>query len=84
MLKRIVGFFATIVTANILATANSYAAESYFKGIIDLRAVSVSGDKSNQSYLVGDYGKFRYGEGSQLALDQLGLQYHLNWQNNWS
>ncbi|NVK25580.1 MAG: hypothetical protein HWE10_11680 [Gammaproteobacteria bacterium] len=84
MLKRIVGVFAVILVTSNFAIVNSYAAESSFKGIVDVRAVSVSGEKANQSYLVGDYGKFRYGEGSQLALDQLGLQYHLNWQNNWS
>lgn len=60
------------------------SAESSFKGIIDVRAYHVDNNSKAKSYLKGDYGKFRSDAGSGLALAQLGLQYQLSWQNNWS
>ena len=63
---------------------NAFGAESTFKGVVDVRAVMVDGADNSKSYLAGDYGKFRYSNGEQIALDQLGLQYQLDWENNWS
>ncbi|MBA6302405.1 outer membrane beta-barrel protein [Colwellia sp. MB02u-14] len=68
----------------ILISSKIWSAESTFKGIIDVRAYYVNNTRHAQSYLQGGYGKFRYNAGSGLALGQLGLQYQLSWDNNWS
>lgn len=68
----------------IIYCINAYSVESSLKGIIDLRAVAVNGENNSESYLAGDYGKYRYNHGNEFALGQLGLQYKLEWQNNWS
>lgn len=78
MLKLFIGIVLT------LCIFNSQSAEMSLKGIVDLRAVHVTSDANADSYLAGDYGKFRFNTGSELALGQLGLQYKVDWQNNWS
>ena len=64
--------------------ANATAVDMSVKGIVDLRAYHVDSSADANSYLKGDYGKFRFDAGSGIALGQLGLQTHLDWQNNWS
>lgn len=65
------------------ASLSSNAVETSFKGLVDIRAYVVDSDNAD-SYLAGDYGKFRYDHGSGIALGQLAGQLHLDWQNNWS
>ncbi len=68
----------------IFFSSKIWSVESTFKGIIDVRAYHVDNASHAQSYLKGGYGKFRYDAGSGLALAQLGVQYQLSWDNNWS
>lgn len=63
--------------------APSYAVETSIKGLFDLRVHYVDSDGAD-SYLAGDYGKFRYDDGTGIAIGQLAGQLHLDWQNNWS
>jgi len=72
------------VIALISFSSNIWATESTLKGIIDVRANHVDTKVNSRSYLQGDYGKFRYDAGNSISLGQLGVQYQLNWQNNWS
>ncbi len=74
----------TFVIVLIIFSLKTWSVESTFKGLIDVRAYHVDNSSNAKSYLTGDYGKFRYDAGSGVALGQLGLQYHLNWDNNWS
>ncbi len=67
----------------IVFAASTFAVETSVKGLVDLRAYHVDSDGAD-SYLKGDYGKFRYDDGSGFAVGQLAGQLHLDWQNNWS
>lgn len=64
-------------------SASSIAVETSVKGLFDVRAHYVDSDGAD-SYLAGDYGKFRYNDGLGVAVGQLAGQLHLDWQNNWS
>lgn len=64
-------------------TAASIAVETSFKGLVDLRAYHVDSNGAD-SYLKGDFGKFRYDDGTSVAIGQLAGQLHLDWKNNWS
>ena len=72
-----------ITLALLFNTAVVDAVETSFKGLVDIRAYRVNSDGAD-SYLKGDYGKFRYDDGAGIALGQLAGQFHLDWQNNWS
>jgi hypothetical protein len=63
--------------------ANSFALDANLKGIVDLRAYHVASDGS-ESYLAGDYGKYRFNDGSGLALGQLGAHLNLEFNSTWS
>lgn len=63
---------------------NAFSVESSIKGLVDIRASVVNGADNAESYLTGDYGKFRYSDGTNFSLGQLGLHYQLEWQNQWS
>jgi len=65
-------------------STESLAGEHSIKGLIDIRAVHVNGDNNTKSYLSGDYGKYRYGEGSGITLSQLALQYKYEINNQFS
>ncbi|MFD2164681.1 hypothetical protein ACFSJY_00250 [Thalassotalea euphylliae] len=81
MQKYLLPLFALGVLANI---GSAQATDISVKGLIDIRAYHVDSDAESDSYLKGDYGKFRYDNGNGLALGQLGLQGHIDWENNWS
>ncbi|WP_350431193.1 hypothetical protein ABIS04_11920 [Shewanella sp. H8] len=55
--------------------------EHDFSGVIDVRAGYAD---SIDSYLEGGLGKFGADNGAQLALSQLGLNYHIQWGDAWS
>ena len=74
--------FSLVIFCSLVLCHQAFAVESSFKGLVDVRAVTVS--SGNDTYLVGDYGKFRYSDGEQLALDLLGLQYHAKFDNDLS
>lgn len=57
------------------------AFEQEVHGLADFRIASVDGI---DSYLDGDYGKFRYDDGSQLALGQGALSYKLSLNDEFS
>ncbi|WP_421974765.1 hypothetical protein [Pseudoalteromonas sp. SSM20] len=63
--------------------ANSFALDANLKGIVDLRAYHVASDDS-ESYLAGNYGKYRFNDGSGLALGQLGAHLDLEFNSTWS
>jgi len=62
----------------------SEAAEHKLKSLIDIRIFQVNGTADSESYLNGNYGKFSFDEGEGVNLAQLGLQYHLDWENGFS
>lgn len=78
MLKPVIG------NVLLLLSLSALSAEVSFKGLLDLRTVYVDSDANSKSYLSGDYGKFRHDDGASLALGQLALQGHVEWENNWS
>ncbi len=55
--------------------------EYHLSGLVDLR---VSTSQSENSYLKGGYGKFRYSDGSKLSLAQLAFDFKIDWENNYS
>lgn len=72
----------TLLTALFICTS-AVAVETNIKGLVDLRAYHVDSDNAN-SYLAGDYGKYRYDDGQGIALGQLGLHLDLELNSNWS
>jgi len=54
------------------------------KGLVDIRAFSVNGDNEADGYLSGDYGKYRYGQGSGIVLSQLAIQYKVEFNDKFS
>jgi len=71
----------TIWLALYLASHLTYATEQKLSGLVDIR---FSTTKGYESYIVGDYGKFRYSDGSNFSLAQLALNYQIDWENNFS
>jgi len=69
-----------LLLCTVLSTMTQ-AYEQSLKGLIDIRAVHVNGDNKVGSYLSGDYGKFRYGQGAGIALSQLAIQYKYELNN---
>ena len=69
-----------------LSCLSSFVAlgESTLKGIVDVRAYHVDNSGDAQSYLAGDYGKFRYDTGNGIALAQLGLHYRYDFAQSWT
>ncbi|GHF91867.1 hypothetical protein [Thalassotalea marina] len=61
---------------------NTYAADISVKGLVDLR-VHQTKNSSDNSYLTGGYGKFRYND-SGLSIGQLALQAELEINKTWS
>ncbi|TQV86418.1 hypothetical protein [Aliikangiella coralliicola] len=59
----------------------SHATEYKINGILDLRAVSNDGINS---YLEGGHGKYRFNETDQLSLSHLGVDFKIDWENNYS
>ena len=57
------------------------AVEQQVHGLVDVRYTLTDGI---DSYLNGDYGKFRYDDGEQLSLAQGAASYRLSWENNFS
>jgi len=57
----------------------SYATEHKLSGLVDFRITYTS---EIDSYLDGDYGKFRFNDGHKLSLAQANLTYQANWENN--
>lgn len=68
----------------LLASNKVVAVETSISGILDVRAYQVNNEGNAESYLKGDFGKFRFDEGSGVALGQLGAHLTLDWENNWS
>ncbi len=60
------------------------AGEHSIKGLVDIRAHVVDSNANVDSYLTGDYGKFRFNDEAGIALGQLGLQYHGSFDHNLS
>ncbi|NQZ81125.1 MAG: hypothetical protein HRT52_08940 [Colwellia sp.] len=73
-----------LLLLSILLSSASMAYEQSFKGLIDIRAVHVNSDSNADSYLSGDYGKFRYGQGTSIALSQLAIQYKNEFYNQYA
>ncbi|GIU47717.1 hypothetical protein [Shewanella sp. KT0246] len=61
-----------------LSSYGAIAADHHISGIIDLRASHTQG---TQSYVDGGLGKFRFDDGSQLSLSQVGVTYKVDWEN---
>ena len=57
------------------------AVEQDLSGLVDMRYTFTDGI---ESYLNGDYGKFRDNDGSHLSLSHSALNYKVNWENNLS
>lgn len=74
----------SLLAISLLYTSSQLlAVDANIKGLIDLRAYHVTSDDSN-SYLTGDYGKFRFDDGSGIALGQLGAHLNLEFNSTWS
>ncbi len=81
MTKKLTCYLFTILTG--LISFQSVSLESSFKGLADFRFYYVDSNTAN-SYLNGGYGKFRYDHGSGIAIGQLGAQWHVDFNSNWS
>jgi hypothetical protein len=75
---------AAFLLSLIMISMVSIAEEHSIKGLVDVRALHVNGANDADSYLSGDYGKYRYGQGSGIALSQLALQYKVEFENRFS
>ncbi|WP_247663143.1 hypothetical protein [Shewanella sp. MMG014] len=64
-----------------LGCHSATAAEHHFSGLIDVRASYTDG---TESYVDGGLGKFRFDDGTQLSLSQVGLTYKVDWENAFS
>ena len=64
-----------------LTPSYSQALEQTISGLLDLR---ISITDSSDSYLKGEYGKFRYSDGTGASLAELAINYRLDWENNFS
>lgn len=65
---------------------SAFAVEVHWRGVADLRlsATDSSSQVTPESFLNGDYGKFRYSENTQLSLSQLSFNLDIDWENNFS
>ena len=73
----------SLSTVFALPSSQVQAVETTLKGLVDVRVHSTDSNRG-KSYLTGEYGKFRYNDGTGLALGQLGAQLHLDWHTHWS
>ncbi|REL32100.1 hypothetical protein [Thalassotalea euphylliae] len=74
--------FKVLAFSGLMLSGTVVAADASIKGLVDLRFYNVNSSADGNSYLKGDYGKFRFDDGAGVAVGQLGLQYHVDWENN--
>jgi len=72
---------ALIILASSLIAFHGLAVEHKVHGVFDLRYSTTDGI---DTYLEGDYGKFRFNDGNQFSLAQGGLSYQASWQDKLS